>query len=330
MSIPPVVVATARMGWNWQWNQLMNGLAPADVEGNYQRPQSQHRKAKLTEICELEQRSSELLPRLLIGRSCPWAHRTWLVHQLRDLKDTLTIQLVYANHSAGRWELETPWMGCESLLDIYKRCGSPPSHRATVPALVDPGKNQEENPSLIGNESTQLIKVLNQWPTSKKSHDLAPAKLKDEINNWDRKLKHSVNDGVYRCGFARNQAAYNKASQELFSSLEMVDESLSRKGPWLCGKEITLADIRLFPTLIRWEMIYMPLFGCSQRPLWSFRNIWQWRQRFMALQSVSSTCDAQAWRNDYFGALFPLNPSNIVPAGPDLMQIINVSAPHLQ
>ncbi len=323
MSIPPVLIATARKGWHWQWNQLMNGLAPSDNQGNYQRPKSQHCKARIPEISELEKRTTDRLPRLLIGRSCPWAHRTWLIYQLRELKDSLHIQLVYADHSAGRWKLQDPWMDCKSLLDIYERCGSPPSHRATVPALVDPGRNAKEKPSLLGNESTQLIEVLNQWPTKKTRPDLAPLKLTQAIKDWEAKLQSKVNDGVYRCGFARNQAAYNKASEELFSTLEIVDQSLSRKGPWLCGKVLTLADIRLFPTLVRWEMIYMPLFGCSQLPLSSFKNIWRWRQRFWALPSVSETCDENTWRNDYFGALFPLHPSNIVPAGPDLDQIIN-------
>ena len=326
MSIPPFVVATARMGWHWQWNQLMNGLAPADAQGNYQRPNSEHQQATLPKKSELEKRTSDLLPRLLIGRSCPWAHRTWLVYQLRNLQESLNIQRVFADHSAGRWQLEEAWMGCKSLLAIYELCGSPPSHRATVPALIDPVKNHLGRPSIIGNESTQLIEVLNKWPTTNKELNLAPSDLEKEIKDWERMLQHSVNDGVYRCGFARNQTAYNKASKELFSSLENVDQSLSQKGPWLCGKTLTLADVRLFPTLIRWETVYMPLFGCSQRPLWSLKNIWSWRQRFMGLPSIADTCDASAWRNDYFGALFPLRPSNIVPAGPDLNQIVNASA----
>ena len=99
--------------------------------------------------------------------------------------------------------------------------------------------------------------------------------------------------------------------------------SLSQKGPWLCGEEMTIADIRLFPTLIRWEMIYLPLFGCSQEPLWAFPNLWEWRQKLFSIPSVAKTCDSKAWREDYFGALFPLRPSNIVPSGPNLTKITN-------
>ncbi len=325
MSIPPAVVTSARMGWRWQWNQLMNGLAPADEHGNYQRPKSQFQEATIPETIRQGKRSSNHLPFLLIGRSCPWAHRTWLVHQLRNLNTTLKVKIVFADHAAGRWKIDPPLLGCNSLLDVYKLCGSPPRHRATVPVLIDPGNPPKELPSILGNESAQLVEVLNQWPSTVEVPDLEPAELKEEISNWGKKLQPTINNGVYKCGFARNQTAYNKASQDLFEALEHLDKSLSQKGPWLCGEKITLADVRLFPTLVRWEMVYLPLFGCSKEPLWTFRNIWEWRKRFMAIPSVASTCDAEAWRNDYFGALFPLRPSNIIPSGPDLNKIINAA-----
>ncbi|MEC9028043.1 MAG: glutathione S-transferase C-terminal domain-containing protein [Cyanobacteriota bacterium] len=327
MSIPPAIVAAARMGWHWQWIQLMNGLAPADAKGNYRRPPSQHQQARLPAEQELSNRSADQYPRLIIGRSCPWAHRTWLVLQLRNLQSSLTLHLARADHKAGRWQLDPAWLGCNSLLALYQRCGSPPSHRATVPALVDPGSMKSQSPQLLGNESAQLVEVLNLWPAAKDAPDLAPSHLQGEINGWQKLLQPAVNDGVYRCGFARNQAAYDKACNELFDTLAQVDRSLSNKGPWLCGDQLTLADVRLFPTLIRWEMVYAPLFGCSQQPLWAFPHLWHWRQRLLALPGVAKTCDSQAWREDYFGALFPLHPSNIVPAGPDLAKLVNASAP---
>ncbi len=325
MSIPPIIVTTAKLCWNWQWNQLMNGLAPADQNGNYERPKSEHQKASVLQESELICRSKKQLPHLLIGRSCPWAHRTWLIYALRNLGDYLNLLVVKVDKEGGRWIIDPPWLGCNSLLALYRKCNQPPSHRATVPVLIDPGTNTKMQPNILGNESAQIIEVLNQWPTKSKSLDLFPKPLQEEINNWQKSLQNSVNDGVYRCGFARNQQAYNKASAELFQSLNNLEESLHQKGPWLCGEQITLADVRLFPTLIRWEAIYEPLFGCSQKPLWCFPNLWNWRQRFMKLPNVSKTCDVNAWRNDYFGALFPLRPSNIVPAGADLMTIVNAN-----
>ncbi len=329
MSIPPIAVAVARSGWNWQWNQLMERLAPADNEGNYNRPPSQHQKAIAPSKQEIKQRSPQNRPYLIIGRSCPWAHRTWLVYELRELHNSLNLLIAKADHNTGRWTIDPPWLGCNSLLDVYQKCGQPPNHRATVPALIDPGKTNTDKPQLLGNESTQLIEVLNQWPTNNRAPNLLPPVMEKDVERWHELLQTSVNDGVYRCGFARNQNAYDRASNELFESLALVEESLMKRGPWLCGEQITLADVRLFPTLIRWEMIYQPLFGCSQEPLWSFPNLWEWRQKFLSQQQVLQTCDSKAWRNDYYGALFPLRPSNIVPAGPDLLQMINAPIPSL-
>ena len=188
-----------------------------------------------------------------------------------------------------------------------------PQQRATVPLLLDPG-SESRSPVILSNESAELVQLLNRWPGS--AMDLEPQPLTEAIEQWSQQLQHSLNDGVYRCGFARSQTAYNHAEAALFAALEALEESLSHQGPWLCGEELTLADVRLFPTLIRWEQVYAPLFGCSRQPLWSFPAVWQWRARFLALPGVLDTCDPLAWRTDYFGALFPLRPSALVPAGP--------------
>ena len=321
MAIPPALVKTARCGWNWQWQRLMGGLGPADKDGNYTRPAGDHPLATLPSH-PLDGRSPAERPLLILGRSCPWAHRTWLIHTLRQLSDSLTVVMAKADHQAGRWQLDPPWQGCSSLLELYRHCGAPPSHRATVPVLVDPVE-----PRILGNESAQLVELLNRWPAETATTDLAPNDLNDAINTWQTLLQPCVNDGVYRCGFARNQTAYDRAVQDLFAALDRVETSLSSQGPWLCGQRLTLADLRLFPTLIRWEAVYAPLFGCSRRPLWQFPNIWTWRQRLFALPGVEATCDAEAWRQDYFGALFPLNPGGIVPAGPDLSTLVNSDVP---
>ena len=324
MSIPPVVVCAAKKTWHWEWQQLMNGLAPTDKEGNYQRPISQKKQAQVLLEDDLFNRSSENLPMLVIGRSCPWAHRTWLVYKIRGLDETLNLLIAHANSNEGRWRINPPFLGCTSLTDLYKICGCPPNHRATVPALIDPGKNKKNNPQLLGNESAQLIEVLNQWPTKlKDAPNLAPNSLNEEISEWEKIIQNAVNDGVYRCGFARNQSAYDKASNELFDGLRLIEKSLAKKGPWLCGDELTIADIRLFPTLIRWEMVYSPLFGCSQESLDSFSSILEWRKKFFKIATVKNTCNGKAWRDDYFGALFPLRPSNIVPKAPNLETIVN-------
>ena len=299
----------------------MGGLGPADTGGNYTRPSSDPLPPPTLNREELLQRSPTQRPLLVIGRSCPWAHRTWLVHQLRNLQDSVNLLVATADHNAGRWALNPAWEGCDTLLALYRHCGAPPTYRATVPVLVDP-----KTRTLLGNDSAPLVELLNRWPLKGSVIDLAPPESADRIEAWQALLQPAVNDGVYRCGFARNQAAYDRAESNLFAALDAVEQSLETNGPWLCGSSLTLADVRLFPTLIRWELVYAPLFGCSRRPLWHYPHLWDWRQRLYALPGVADTCDGDAWRHDYFGALFPLNPSGIVPAGPDLSTLVNSTA----
>ena len=321
MAIPPALVIAARQGWQWQWQRLMGGLGPADAEGNYRRPNSDHLSASVPSFVHATLPEQQR-PLLILGRSCPWAHRTWLVHQLRRLGSSVTPLIARADHRAGRWQLDPPWQGCHTLLELYQHCGAPPSYRATVPVLVDPS-----GPRILGNESAQLVELFNEWPAPDGAPDLAAAHQRGEIDRWQSLLQPAVNDGVYRCGFARTQAAYDRAETDLFNALQQVEQALQDGRSWLCGDELSLADVRLFPTLIRWEVVYAPLFGCSRQPLWQFPNLWRWRQRFHALPGVDDTCDAKAWRQDYFGALFPLNPGGIVPAGPDLSTLVHAGIP---
>ena len=117
MPIPPIIVMAARAGWHGQWTLLMGGLGPSDGEGNYQRPVSDHLQAVLPEQPPLHERPGERLPRLIVGRSCPWAHRTWLVHQLRGLENSLSLLMATADHEAGRWKLKPAWLaGTHSAL----------------------------------------------------------------------------------------------------------------------------------------------------------------------------------------------------------------------
>lgn len=324
MTVPPVFVATARCVWQWEWQRLMAGLAPADKQGNYQRRATQFSGAPLAAALEAASNTAGRLC-LIVGRSCPWAHRAWLLWCLRGLSDLIELVIVEPDPKAGRWVFQEPVLGCEALIDLYSLCGANQDCRATVPLLFDPG-NALIKPRILNNESAELIELLNQLPsTILDAPDLAPLAYREVLTNLLSLMQNDINDGVYRCGFARNQLAYNKAEQALFAALAILDTNLTSQGPWLCGAALSLADVRLFPTLIRWEQVYAPLFGCSRAPLFSFPGLWAWRARFLALPGVAATCFPAAWRRDYFGALFPLHPSSIIPAGPETtMQLQNL------
>jgi len=313
MPIPPLVVSTARCAWHWQWRQLMGGLGPADAEGNYRRPASPFAERPAIPAAAGDPGRHVLI----VGRSCPWAHRAWLVWGLRELRSSIELLVVDPDPQAGRWVFATPFLGCTSLQQLYRLAGADPQARATVPVLVD-----RQARRIVLGESARLIELLNDWPASAQAPDLEPSAQQQAIASWRERLQHAVNDGVYRCGFARNQDAYNRAEAALFAALEQAETVLASQ-PWLCGQAPTLADVQLFPTLIRLELVYAPLFGVSRRPLWQFPALWQWRCRFWRLQEVATTCFPDAWRRDYFGALFPLHPSGIIPAGPGLATLVD-------
>ena len=316
MAPPALLVRTARELWSCQWRQLMGGLGPADALGRYRRPQGAFSaRPPLPE--DADQTAAHVL---IVGRSCPWAHRAWLVHSLRRLGDTIELVVVDPDPQAGRWRFAEPFEGCGTLAELYRRSQAPRGIRATVPLLWSRRLGR-----IVVAESARLIELLDLWPAAA-APQLAPPDRLEAIQAWRERLQGAVNDGVYRCGFARNQAAYDEAEAAFWDTLAAVETALLRRGEdgeaWLCGPAVSLADVQLFPTLVRLELVYGPLFGVSRRPLWQLPALWDWRRRFFALDGVAATCFPEAWRRDYFGSLFPLHPSGIIPAGPDLAALL--------
>ena len=316
MAPAPLLVKTARCLWQWEWQQLMGGLGPADAEGNYRRPAGAF--AALPPLPSDAAAADNHV--LIVGRSCPWAHRAWLVWTLRQLGQSITLLVVEPDPEAGRWCFSEPFEGCTTLAELYRRSGAGAAVRATVPALYSRSRRR-----ILVSESARLIELLNHWPQAPEAPalDLDPPQQALSTAQWREQLQQNVNDGVYRCGFARTQAAYDRAETALFATLEAANCSLAERAEqWLSGPQLSLADVVLFPTLIRLEQVYAPLFGCSRQPLWQLPALWRWRTRFFGLAEVEATCLSDAWRRDYFGALFPLQPSGIVPAGPPLSTLV--------
>ncbi|HTL90643.1 MAG TPA: glutathione S-transferase C-terminal domain-containing protein, partial [Leptolyngbya sp.] len=146
----------------------------------------------------------------------------------------------------------------------------------------------------------------------------------DEIDSWNLKTYNSVNNGVYRCGFAQTQTAYELACNELFAMLDTIDQTLE-KNRYLCGDRLTIADIRLFTTLFRFDAAYYGIFKCSRRRIQDYANLGAYVRDIYQLPGVAETCDLAAVKRDYYGNLFPLNPGGIIPIDSDSQ---NLSAPH--
>ncbi|MGD1938779.1 MAG: glutathione S-transferase family protein [Cyanophyceae cyanobacterium] len=315
MGLPPTfVIKAGQTLWNSLWHTMMGSLAPRDGQGSYQRPASQFRQW-------VDANPNSKIPaepgryRLIVGRSCPWAHRTLVVRALKGLDTVIPVTWAIADPSVGGWRLSTPFEGCDTLAAVYQKASPQYDGRATVPMLWDDRQKQ-----VINNESADIIQILNsQFDdfASNSKLDLYPAELKEMCDRWNKIIYETVNNGVYRCGFAQSQFAYEKACNELFETLDLVEAKLA-DSTYLCGDQLTLADARLFPTLIRFDLVYYHLFRCSRRRIYDYPNLWNYLKTFYGQPGIAETCDLQGIKQDYYQSLFPLNPGGIVPLGPDL------------
>jgi putative glutathione S-transferase len=233
------------------------------------------------------------------------------VRVLKGLEACIPVTIVSPSPQAGGWCFETPIQGCSTLRQFYQQVSPGYAGRSTVPVLWD-----QQRQAIVNNESAEIIEILNTafapWEKAN-APNLYPDHLRETIDRWNTKIYHSVNNGVYRCGFAQTQSAYETACQALFQTLDDVETALSGQ-PFLCGQDITLADVRLFTTLIRFE-VYANLFKCSLKPIAAYPHLQDYRRRIYQLPGMASTCNLEAIKQDYYGNLFPLNPSGIIPLG---------------
>ena len=313
MNLKKYIIFIARKFWFWFWMRLMDGFAPSDKNGNYKRPVG----LNYNEITKIDINENKNLY-LLLGSTCPWCHRLIILHKILNLSKKIKIIFLKPNYKTGEWIFKKDFYNCRNLREVYVRCKQNNIFRETVPVFIN-FKFRKMN--FISNESRDILKILN-------SNSFNLSSDKDPIKDCDEKLldliNEDINNGVYKCGFARNQNAYINASQKLFSALTTIEKMLEDNGgPWLLGNEISVADIYLFPTIIRWEFIYSKLFKCSAKDIYFFKNIILWRYKFFNLRGISKTCYYKNWLKDYYQAIFPLNPNQIIPIQPSLEELIN-------
>ena len=312
MAIPPSwVIQTGRSIWTQIWLIMMSQLAPKNDRGEYQRPPSEFRQR----IDGGKYTPTPNRYRLYIGWSCPWAHRTSIVRALKGLENSIEMVVVWGDASAGGWTFAQPEYGCHTLAQLYRVANPGYTGRSTVPMLWDTQTN-----SIVNNESAEIMEILNAEFNSYATHpelELAPVALQDSIDQWNDIIYQTVNNGVYRCGFAQTQAAYDQAHHQLFTTLDRLNDLLTTQ-PYLCGDALTLADIRLFTTLIRFDLVYHNLFKCNRRQIRDYPHLLGYLKTIYQLPGVATTCNFPTILADYYGNLFPLNPGGIIPQIPDL------------
>lgn len=232
-----------------------------------------------------------------------------MTRALQGLTDLIPVH--FANELTDRsWRFEDPSESPyrdEYLFELYLRADPRYTGRVTVPVLWD-----EKEQRIVNNESSEIIVLLDNLPSDAPS--LRPPELQEEIDYWGDAMYDSLNNGVYRAGFATSQKAYDAAVTDVFATLDKIDAHLEGR-QWLVGDRPTEADIRLFVTTFRFDPAYVPLFRCNLKHIAEYPNIQAHLERFYALPGVAKTCNLEAMRLGY-ASIRSINPSGVIPAGP--------------
>lgn len=258
---------------------------------------------------------------LYVALICPWASRTLMVRKLKGLEDLISVTVVEPFLTEQGWRFGDfpgsgvdPLNGAIYLHEIYSRVQPDYSGRATVPVLWD-----KQRKVIVNNESADIVRMLNTAfnELTGSALDLYPADLREEIDALNERLYSNLNNGVYQAGFARSQRAYEEAYEKVFAMLDELEERLSNGRLFLFGDRLTESDIRLFVTLVRFDLAYFGLFKCNRNLIGQMPYLSEYVARFRSLQGIEDTVNAEHIKTGYY-SVKALNPQGIVPVGPDV------------
>lgn len=259
--------------------------------------------------------------RLIVARACPWANRAMIARRIYGLEDAISQGMAGPTHDARSWTFDLdpgevdPVLGIHFLKDAYERRRPGYPRGITVPAVVDVATG-----AVVTNDFAQLTLDLgSQWRAHHRpgAPDLYPRSLRAELDELMAFVFRQVNNGVYRCGFAGSQEAYDAAYDELWTALDALEERLATRR-YLMGPSITEADLRLYPTLIRFDVVYHAHFKCNRQPLATMPNLWNYTLDLFQTPGFGDTNDFVQIKQHYYGVHTDLNPTGIVPKGPRL------------
>lgn len=264
---------------------------------------------------------------LYVALSCPWAHRTIIFRKLKGLENVVSMSVVSPDMLQDGWTFNKDEgstgdaiNGKSKLSEIYVLAEPKYTGRVSVPVLWD-----KEKKTIVNNESSEIIRMLNSTfdAFTKVRADYYPQALRAAIDKINELVYPNINNGVYRAGFATSQAAYEEAFRNLFDTLEEIEQILSRQR-YLVGKQVTEADWRLFCTLIRFDAVYYSHFKCNWRHIYEYPNLSNYVRDLYQVPGLAETVSLEQIKRHYYGSQRQVNPTGIVPVGPQL----DFSAPH--
>jgi putative glutathione S-transferase len=259
---------------------------------------------------------------LYVSLACPWAHRTLAFRALKGLEDLIDVSVVHPHMLGDGWTFETDdhgatgdrLFGLPFLRDLYTRAKPDVSGRVTVPVLWD-----VERGTIVSNESAEIIRMFNAAFDGITGNrlDLYPEGDRAEIDRINERVYHSVNNGVYKSGFATSQEAYDEAVTDLFESLDWLEGLLDERR-YLAGPRLTEADWRLWTTLVRFDPVYHGHFKCNRRRIVDYPNLWGFTRELMAMPGIRGTVGMRHIVRHYHYSHETINPHRIIPVGPRL------------
>jgi len=264
---------------------------------------------------------------LYVSLACPWAHRTLIFRALKGLEQMISISVVHWYMAEDGWTFDVgdgvvpDTVNAVTLMhEIYTKAMPDYSGRVTVPVLWD-----KQTKTIVSNESSEIIRMFNTAfdAVGAKVGDYYPPDLRSEIDRLNERIYTTVNNGVYRCGFATTQEAYEQAITPLFDTLDWLEDRLRAKR-YLTGDQITEADWRLFTTLIRFDVVYVGHFKCNIRRIADYPNLSEYLRDLYQQPGIAKTVNLEHIKKHYYESHETINPSRVVPKGP----VVDFTAPH--
>lgn len=308
--------------WSTDWYQ-------PDADGRFQRPKTNfHNWVRAAGHGPFSPADGRY--HLYVSWACPWAHRTLIMRAIKGLEHAIDISVVdhFMGDQGWRFHPQTrdatvdKVHGHAYLRDVYLSADSHYTGRVTVPILWDLHTN-----TIVNNESREIVRMLDHEfvGVARRDVDLAPPELLAEVERIIDAIYQPINNGVYRAGFATSQAAYEEAVGELFEALEHWEAVLDRQR-WLAGERMTEADIFLFTTLIRFDLVYHTHFKCNRKRIIDYPNLSGFVRELYQVPAIAKTCQFEHIRQHYYASHESINPHRIVAVGPLLEQ--ELARPH--
>jgi len=301
-----------------KWNN--DDVATSNVNGEFDREKSNFLETISHDHNKYKPESGRY--HLYVSYACPWAHRTLIARKLKKLEEHISVSVVHPDMLENSWTFSNSFEGTTGdtlyelnyLHQLYKKHDQKVTTKVTVPVLWD-----KKTETIVNNESSEIIRIFNRSfdRLISSSIDLYPKELKSEIDAMNTKVYEPINNGVYKTGFAKNQKAYEKSFDELFNTLEWLDQYLENK-KFLVSDDITEADIRLVTTLLRFDIVYYTHFKCNLKKISEYLHLSRYtKDLYNNYDEIKSTTHFNHIKRHYYFSHDFINPHRIVPKGPE-------------